>query len=125
MPLISHHLTVSFNKISASTSYSTLPFRSSDQSVGFRHFPRINCAKKAKRTGKLRYPSEKKRLKQQKTTKSDAPPREEGVWRIYRLAVPVQDDPGKDFWDVSEGLLREIAKVLEFPVSDWVSSFVF
>lgn len=68
----------------------------------------------------MRYPSEKKKLRQQQQTKTDAPApaRLEGVWRISRLAVPVQDDPGKDHWDVSEALLREIAKILEFPVKD-------
>ena len=40
----------------------------------------------------------------------------EGTWRLYKLAVPIHKDPGKDFIDISDGLLEEIAKVLEFPV---------
>lgn len=122
MPLSSHTLTLSFNKPSFSTFYSQSPFPKPRQSVQSRQLPRINCAKKAKRSGKLRYPSEKKKLRQQQQTKTDAPapapPRLEGVWRISRLTVSVQDDPGKDYWDVSEALLTEIAKILEFPVKD-------
>ncbi|KAH6818533.1 oxidoreductase family protein [Perilla frutescens var. frutescens] len=126
MPVTSYNLDVSFNKFSFSTFYySEFPFRNPKQSVEFRQFPRINCAKKVKRTGKLRYPSEKKKLRQQKQTKTDASTRLEGIWRISRLAVSVQDDPGKDFWDVSEALLREIAKILEFPVASMLPPEAF
>lgn len=78
--------------------------------------PRILCAK---RTGKQRYPSEKKKLKQkQKQTLTLTPVdnKFEGVWRLSKLGVPVHSDPGKDFLGLSPGLLQEIAKVLEFPV---------
>ncbi|KAG6414170.1 hypothetical protein SASPL_126888 [Salvia splendens] len=125
MPVVSHNLTVSFNNCSTSTFYSRFAFRNPNQYVEFRQFPRIYCAKKAKRTGKLRYPSEKKKLREKKQTKSDAPTRLEGVWRISRLAVSVQDDPGKDFWDISEPLLKEIAKILEFPVSSMLPPEAF
>lgn len=40
----------------------------------------------------------------------------EGIWRLSKLGVPVDRDPGKDFLGVSESLLEQIAKVLEFPV---------
>ncbi|XP_077222346.1 FAD/NAD(P)-binding oxidoreductase family protein [Tasmannia lanceolata] len=75
----------------------------------------ISCAK---RTGKQRYPSEKKKLQRQtKTlTLTDVKNKEEGFWRISKLRVPVDKDPGKDFLGVSDGLLEAIAKVLEFPV---------
>lgn len=122
MPVTSHNLTVSLNKASFSTFYTQFPFRNPKQSVGFRQFPRVNCAKKAKRSGKLRYPSEKKKLRQQQQTKTDSQTRLEGVWRISRLAVSVEDDPGKDFWGVSGALLGEIAKILKFPVKDWIFS---
>ncbi|KAI4344313.1 hypothetical protein L6164_011556 [Bauhinia variegata] len=74
----------------------------------------------ARRTGKQRYPSEKKRLKlKHKELLSDLKKKDkfEGIWRLYKLAVPVQKDPGKDFLDVSDGLLEEVAKALEFPVA--------
>lgn len=116
MPVTSHNLTLSFNKFSFPTFYAEFPSRNPKHYLEFRQVPRINCAKKVKRRGKLRYPSEKKKLRQQQETKIDAATRLEGVWRISRLAVSVEDDPGKDFWDVSEALLREIAKILEFPV---------
>ncbi|XP_028793987.1 uncharacterized protein LOC114749629 isoform X1 [Neltuma alba] len=78
---------------------------------------RILCAK---RTGKRRYPSEKKKLKSKhkeilKDLKDEN--KFEGTWRLYKLGVPIDKDPGKDFLDVSDGLLEEIAKVLEFPVA--------
>lgn len=78
--------------------------------------PSIICAK---RTGKQRYPSEKKKLKQkQKQTLTLTPVdnKFEGVWRLSKLGVPIHSDPGKDFLGVSPGLLQEIAKVIEFPV---------
>lgn len=79
---------------------------------------RISCAK---RTGKQRYPSEKKKLKlrlrrERAPGGGGAKDKFEGIWRLSKLAVPVRDDPGKDFLGVSDGLLQEIAKVLEFPV---------
>lgn len=73
----------------------------------------------AKRTGKQRYPSEKKKLKSKhKEIIKDLKDKNkfEGTWRLYKLGVPVDRDPGKDFLDVSDGLLEEIAKAIEFPV---------
>nr|POF07966.1 uncharacterized protein CFP56_45264 [Quercus suber] len=78
--------------------------------------PRILCAK---RTGKQRYPSEKKKLKQkrkQTLTLTTVDNKFEGVWRLSKLGVPIHSDPGKDFLGVSPGLLQEIAKVIEFPM---------
>nr|GEU38970.1 FAD/NAD(P)-binding oxidoreductase family protein [Tanacetum cinerariifolium] len=82
--------------------------------------PIIQCAKKgssSKRTGKSRYPSEKRKLKgilQQLEMNEDE--KFKGFWRFFKLGVLVGNDPGKDFVHVGEGLLVEIAKVLEFPV---------
>lgn len=76
----------------------------------------IQCARKgSKRTGKSRYPSEKKKLKsiQQTQTEFD---KFKGFWRLFKLGVGIDRDPGKDFIDVSLALLEEVAKVLEFPV---------
>lgn len=84
---------------------------------------RILCAK---RVGKQRYPSEKKKLKlKHKEILQDLKDKNkfEGTWRLYKLGVPVDKDPGKDFLDVSDGLLQEIAKVLEFPVNSAFSFF--
>lgn len=76
---------------------------------------RILCA--AKRTGKQRYPSEKKKLRlKRKEALKGVGNKFEGFWRLSKLAVPVSKDPGKDFLGVSDGLLEEIAMVLEFPV---------
>ncbi|KAL4654420.1 hypothetical protein ACB092_01G377000 [Castanea dentata] len=86
---------------------------------------RILCAK---RTGKQRYPSEKKKLKQkQKKTLTLTPVdnKFEGVWRLSKLGVPVHSDPGKDFLGLSPGLLQEIAKVLEFPVASMLPQDAF
>lgn len=49
----------------------------------------------------------------------------EGIWRLSKLGVPVDRDPGKDFLGVSESLLEEIAKVLEFPVASMLPSEAF
>ncbi|GFP94813.1 uncharacterized protein cbei_0202 [Phtheirospermum japonicum] len=117
MPIISHNLTFSLDKFSFSRYNPEFPFPSSKHSPKFPQIVYIKCAQKAKRTGKLRYPSEKKKLKHQKQqTQTDVQRNLEGVWRISRLGVLVHEDPGKDFWTVSEALLKEIAKILEFPV---------
>jgi hypothetical protein len=77
--------------------------------------PKIICA--TKRTGKQRYPSEKKKLKlKHKEALTDVKNKFDGIWRLSKLAVSVQDDPGKDFLGVSDGLLQEIAKAIKFPV---------
>lgn len=82
---------------------------------------RILCA--AKRTGKRRYPSERKKLRtEQKEAVAKVKNKLEGVWRLSKLGVPVGDDPGKDFLGISEGLLQAIAKAIEFPVSSPVKS---
>lgn len=83
---------------------------------------RILCA--AKRTGKRRYPSERKKLRtERKEAAAKVKNKLEGVWRLSKLGVPVGDDPGKDCLGISEGLLQAIAKVIEFPVSSPVKSF--
>ncbi|XVE63494.1 hypothetical protein DITRI_Ditri07aG0024800 [Diplodiscus trichospermus] len=80
----------------------------------------------AKRTGKRRYPSEKKKLKlKQKEALSSVTNKFEGIWRLSKLAVSVQNDPGKDFLQVHNGLLQEIAKVLEFPVASMLPEEAF
>lgn len=73
----------------------------------------------AKRTGKQRYPSEKKKLKlKRKEILVDVKQEDkfDGLWRLSKLGVPAGRDPGKDFLGVSDGLLEAIAKVIEFPV---------
>ncbi|KAM7268686.1 hypothetical protein ACFE04_010852 [Oxalis oulophora] len=71
-----------------------------------------------KRTGKQRYPSEKKRLKtKHKETLGEVKDKFQGIWRLSNLGVPVHIDPGKDFLGLSDGLLQEIAKVIKFPVA--------
>nr|XP_010908367.1 uncharacterized protein LOC105034784 isoform X3 [Elaeis guineensis] len=76
----------------------------------------IRCAK---RTGKQRYPSEKKKLRRVNETllQNNIKNRAEGFWRLSKLGVPAHKDPGKDFIGVSLPLLEAIAKVLEFPVA--------
>ncbi|KAL6973808.1 hypothetical protein U1Q18_027991 [Sarracenia purpurea var. burkii] len=85
----------------------------------------ILCAKKFQRTGKLRYPSEKKRFKSKQQTQLDVAKKLEGFWRLSKLGVPVHRDPGKDFLGISDALLEEIAKVLEFPVSSMLPPEAF
>ncbi|XP_028077150.1 uncharacterized protein LOC114279153 isoform X4 [Camellia sinensis] len=85
----------------------------------------IRCAKRSQRTGKYRYPSEKKKLKSRQQTQIDVPQKFEGFWRLSKLGVSVHRDPGKDFLDVSDALLEEIAKVLEFPVASMLPPEAF
>ncbi|KAJ6355307.1 hypothetical protein OIU77_005819 [Salix suchowensis] len=86
--------------------------------------PKILCA--AKRTGKQRYPSEKKKLKlKHKEALTDVKNKFDGIWRLSKLAVSVQNDPGKDFLGVSEGLLQEIAKAIKFPVASMLPPEAF
>nr|CAD1829127.1 unnamed protein product [Ananas comosus var. bracteatus] len=68
-------------------------------------FPRrktlmVRCAK---RTGKQRYPSEKRQLRRANETllRTDITDRGEGFWRLSKLGVPARKDPGKDFVGVS------------------------
>lgn len=87
---------------------------------------RIRSAKSSQRIGKRRYPSEKKKLEQSRPeTLTDVKNKEEGFWRLSKLSVPVDKDPGKDHLGISEGLLEAIAKVLEFPVSLFLVSLGF
>ncbi|KAG9455910.1 hypothetical protein H6P81_000418 [Aristolochia fimbriata] len=81
----------------------------------------------AKRTGKRRYPSEKKKLERQQSTvlTTEIKNREEGYWRLSKLSVPVDMDPGKDVLCISDGLLQAIAKVLEFPVASMLPPEAF
>ncbi|CAH9093321.1 unnamed protein product [Cuscuta europaea] len=85
----------------------------------------ITCARRTKRVGKLRYPSEKKKLKLQHKTELDVGKKFEGIWRLSNLGVSALSDPGKDFIYVSDALLQEIAKVLEFPVASMLPPEAF
>lgn len=76
----------------------------------------VRCAKKRQRTGNLRYPSEKKLLKSKQKLHIDEADKFEGFWRLFKLGVSCSRDPGKDFLDVSDALLEEIAKAIKFPV---------
>ncbi|XP_011083935.1 uncharacterized protein LOC105166324 isoform X2 [Sesamum indicum] len=123
--IISHDLTFSSNKFPFSSSNCNFQFMFFKQSLHFPPSLHVRCAKKAKRTGKLRYPSERKKLRLQQHTQIDATRKLEGVWRLSRLGVCVHEDPGKDFWGVSEALLKEIARVLEFPVASMLPPEAF
>lgn len=93
----------------------TAPYYAGNQTLRNRN-NNIRCAK---RTGKQRYPSEKKKLKskhKELLSPSNEKSKFEGTWRLYKLAVPLDHDPGKDSLEVSDGLLQEIAKVIKFPV---------
>ena len=79
--------------------------------------PLVLCAK---RTSKQRYLSEKKKIwLKRKEVLADVEIRNkfDGFWRLSKLAVPLHKDPGKDFLGIFDGLLKAIAKVLEFSVS--------
>ncbi|KAJ1262892.1 hypothetical protein BS78_09G143700 [Paspalum vaginatum] len=89
----------------------------------------VRCAK---RTGKRRYPSEKKRLdrRHKELLRQSAPVegsqgRESGYWRLSKLAVPACDDPGKDFIGISLPLLQAIAKAIKFPVASMLPQEAF
>ncbi|CAN6337602.1 unnamed protein product [Urochloa humidicola] len=89
----------------------------------------VRCAK---RTGKRRYPSEKKMLdKRHKELLRRVAPlegsegRESGYWRLSKLAVPARDDPGKDFTGISLPLLQAIAKAIKFPVASMLPDEAF
>ncbi|RWR75423.1 Pyridine nucleotide-disulfide oxidoreductase [Cinnamomum micranthum f. kanehirae] len=87
---------------------------------------RIRSAKRSQRIGKRRYPSEKKKLEQSRPeTLTDVKNKEEGFWRLSKLSVPVDKDPGKDHLGISDGLLEAIAKVLEFPVATMLPQEAF
>ncbi|CAL5094943.1 unnamed protein product [Urochloa decumbens] len=89
----------------------------------------VRCAK---RTGKRRYPSEKKRLDQhhKEMLRRVAPlegseGRESGYWRLSKLAVTAREDPGKDFTGISLPLLQAIAKAIKFPVASMLPDEAF
>ncbi|XVF34362.1 hypothetical protein REPUB_Repub18cG0053100 [Reevesia pubescens] len=104
-------------------SNSVLPYPTSRLLYPRRPTFRILCAR---RTGKKRYPSEKKKLKlKQKEALSPVTNKFEGIWRLSKLAVSVQNDPGKDFLQLHNGLLQEIAKALEFPVASMLPQEAF
>ncbi|GAB2267492.1 hypothetical protein Dimus_002475 [Dionaea muscipula] len=85
----------------------------------------IRCAKRSQRKGKLRYPSEKKKLRRITEEKVDVKDKFQGIWRFSKLRVLVHEDPGKDFFGVSHPLLEQIAKVLEFPVASMLPEEAF
>ncbi|PRQ46083.1 putative FAD dependent protein [Rosa chinensis] len=88
-----------------------------------RHTLKISSGK---RSGRQRYPSERKVLKlKHKDIVGNVKNKYEGIWRLSKLGVPVDRDPGKDFLGVSQSLLEEIAKVLEFPVASMLPSEAF
>ncbi|KAL4589924.1 hypothetical protein LXL04_002836 [Taraxacum kok-saghyz] len=91
----------------------------------YSHKPLIRCARRgAKRTGKSRYPSEKRKLKSIQQTQTEID-KFKGFWRLFKLGVPIDRDPGKDFLDISDALLQEVAKVLEFPVASMLPPEAF
>lgn len=76
----------------------------------------VQCGKRTKRTGKQRYPSEKRKLKLKTSDPLSVETKLDGFWRLSKLQVSVSDDPGKDFLGLCDALLQEIAKVIKFPV---------
>ncbi|CAI9765760.1 unnamed protein product [Fraxinus pennsylvanica] len=125
MFIISHNFKAASLHLSFSNFIPKLSLLNSTQSLNFSKPLQIKCAKRTKRTGKLRYPSEKKKLKQQQNNEIDVKNKFEGVWRLFKLRISAHEDPGKDFWGVSEPLLREISKVLEFPVASMLPPEAF
>ncbi|XP_057509739.1 uncharacterized protein LOC130792260 isoform X2 [Actinidia eriantha] len=107
--------------------YPKIPFLSHPKppSLSHRKILTIRCAKRSQRKGRLRYPSEKKKLKSKQQIKIDEAEKFEGCWRLSNLKVSVDRDPGKDFLGVSEALLEEIAEVLEFPVASMLPPEAF
>ncbi|KAF6176514.1 hypothetical protein GIB67_007897 [Kingdonia uniflora] len=85
----------------------------------------IRCAK---RTGKQRYPSEKRRIQRIRETLkplTEVKIKDEGFWRLSKLKVPIDKDPGKDSLEVSDSLIEAVAKVLEFPVASMLPREAF
>ncbi|XP_073289613.1 uncharacterized protein [Primulina huaijiensis] len=118
-------LSFPLRNLSFPISNSEYPFPYAERPFKFLKFIQIRSEKKAKRTGRLRYPSEKKKLMPQQQNQTDVKGKIEGIWRISNLAISVHEDPGKDHWEVSEALLQEIAKVLEFPVASMLPAEAF
>ncbi|XP_075509905.1 uncharacterized protein LOC142546203 isoform X1 [Primulina tabacum] len=118
-------LSFPLRNLSFPISNSEYPFPYAERPFKFLKFIQIRSEKKAKRTGRLRYPSEKKKPRPQQQYQTDVKGKLEGIWRISKLAISVHEDPGKDHWGVSEALLQEIAKVLEFPVASMLPAEAF
>ncbi|KAJ4953631.1 hypothetical protein NE237_030463 [Protea cynaroides] len=116
-----------YSSNSSNSSNSSLRFRYPEfkPSISPSKILRIQCAKRSERKGKLRYPSEKKKIKLKTKTLTDVKNKDEGFWRLSKLGVPVHKDPGKDYLGISDALLEEIAKVLEFPVASMLPPEVF
>ncbi|KAI3990621.1 hypothetical protein MKX01_022921 [Papaver californicum] len=112
MPL---HLLSSFSSNNSHLKCSNLKVSFTTTSITLR----VQCLKRSLRTGKQRYPSEKKKLRRIKRENpiSEIENKDEGFWRLSKLGVVVHKDPGKDYLGICDGLLEAIAKVLEFPVS--------
>ncbi|KAG2239952.1 hypothetical protein Bca4012_015455 [Brassica carinata] len=116
--------TPSFLSSSSSHDHLRIPYPRPVLSYPRTQTNRILCA--AKRTGKRRYPSERKKLRtERKEAAAKVKNKLEGVWRLSKLGVPVGDDPGKDSLGISEGLLQAIAKVIEFPVASMLPEEAF
>ncbi|CAN0838295.1 Uncharacterized protein Cbei_0202 [Linum grandiflorum] len=123
MPFLhSHSLSLTFHPL---PSISATPYPNPYRFPTYSTKQPILCAA-TKRTGKQRYPSEKKKLKQKrKETHREVDDKFVGTWRLSKLAVSIQDDPGKDFTAISDGLLREIAKAIKFPVASMLPAEAF
>ncbi|CAK9170162.1 unnamed protein product [Ilex paraguariensis] len=74
---------------------------------------------------KIEIPIREKKLKLKQQPEIGVEDKFHGFWRLSKLAVSAQKDPGKDFLGVSEALLEEIAKVLEFPVASMLPPEAF
>ncbi|KAL1817736.1 hypothetical protein DCAR_0522212 [Daucus carota subsp. sativus] len=85
----------------------------------------VQCGKRTKRTGKQRYPSEKRKLKLKTSDPLSVETKLDGFWRLSKLQVSVSDDPGKDFLGLCDALLQEIAKVIKFPVASMLPPEAF
>ncbi|KAK2999562.1 hypothetical protein RJ639_023746 [Escallonia herrerae] len=118
-------MSIASNLIINPTNVSKLLFPQSKPSVILLKPLTIQCAKRSKRTGKLRYPSEKKKLKSNPHAQIGVENKFVGFWRLSKLGVSVYNDPGKDFLDISDALLQEIAKVLKFPVASMLPPEAF
>ncbi|KAI4377706.1 hypothetical protein MLD38_015291 [Melastoma candidum] len=87
---------------------------------------RVQCTKK--RTGKRRYPSEKKKLGHlhlRTLNPRQIPDKLQGFWRLSNLTLPVHEDPGKDSFLVSPALLQRIADLLDYPVASMLPAEAF
>jgi hypothetical protein len=77
--------------------------------------PIIQCARKgssSKRTGKSRYPSEKRKLKSVQVVEMNEDEKFKGFWRFFKLGVLVENDPGKDFVDLLTTAESAISRIM-------------